>query len=63
VDPEELRSVTEIFRRARASDPQSWVNSQLAEGIPQLAIFRFAKALWNGVNPKGDETWIDQEIE
>jgi hypothetical protein len=63
VDPEELRSLTEVFRRAGATDPESWAHSQLAEGIPQLAIFSFAKALWNGVLPENDEKWIDQDIE
>src|SRR5580704_16076783 len=63
VDPEELRSLTEVFRRAGAADPESWARSQLAEGIPQLAIFSFAKALWNGVTSEDDEKWIDQEIE
>ncbi len=63
VDPEELRSLTEVFRRAGATDPESSAHSQLAEGIPQLAIFSFAKALWNGVMPEDDDEWIDQEIE
>jgi hypothetical protein len=63
VDPDELRSLAEIFRQAGATDPESWANSQLAEGIPQLAIFSFAKSLWNGVMPEDDDKWIDQEIE
>jgi hypothetical protein len=63
VDPEKLRSLTEVFRRAGATDPASWAHSQLAEGIPQLAIFSFAKALWNGVIAEDDDKWIDQEIE
>lgn len=63
VDPEELRSLAEIFRQAGADDPESWAYSQLAEGIPQLAIFSFAKALWKGVMSEKDDGWIDQEIE
>jgi hypothetical protein len=63
VDPDELRSLAEVFRRAGATDPESWAHSQLAEGIPQLAIFSFAKALWNGVIQETDDKWIDQEIE
>lgn len=63
VDPDELRSLTEVFRRAGATDPESWADSQLREGIPQLAIFSFAKALWNGVTPEDGGEWIDQEIE
>jgi len=63
VDPEELRSLTEVFRRAGARDPESWAHSQLAEGIPQLAIFSFAKTLWNGIVPEDDDSWIDREID
>jgi hypothetical protein len=63
VDPDELRALTEVFRRAGATDPESWAHSQLAEGIPQLATFSFAKALWNGVMPEDDQGWIDQEIQ
>lgn len=63
VDPDELRSLAEVFRQAGATDPESWANSQLTEGIPQLAIFSFAKSLWNGVMPEDDDNWIDQEIE
>ncbi len=63
VNPDEFRSLTEVFRRAGAPDPESWARSQLAEGIPQLAIFSFAKALWNGVIREDDDQWIDQEIE
>jgi hypothetical protein len=40
-----------------------WARSQLVEGIPQLAIFCFAKALWEGVISEGDTGWIGQEIE
>jgi len=62
VDPEELRQLTEIFRRAGADDPESWAKSQLAEGIPQLAIFSFLKALWKGVVQEDDHQWIESEI-
>src|SRR5207249_802502 len=57
-----LRSLTEVFRRAGATDPESWAHSQLAEGIPQLSIFSFAKALWNAMIREDDDTWIDREI-
>ncbi len=63
VDPDELHALTEVFRRAGADDPESWARSQLAEGIPQLAIFSFAKALWNGVVREDDAEWIDKEID
>ncbi len=63
VNADELCSLTEIFRKAGASDPESWAHSQLAEGIPQLAIFSFAKSLWKGVIAENDDTWIEQSIE
>jgi len=63
VDPDELRALAEVFRRAGATDPESWAHSQLAEGFPQLAIFSFAKSLWNGVVQEDDDSWIDDEIE
>jgi hypothetical protein len=62
-NPEELRELAEVFRQHGAHDPDSWARSQLEEGIPQLAIFCFAKALWQGVIAEGDNGWIDQEIE
>ncbi len=62
-DPEELQRLTELFRQHGANDPESWARSQLEEGIPQLAIFCFAKALWEGVIEEGDEDWVDREIQ
>lgn len=63
VDPDELRSLTEVFRQAGAPEPESWARSQLAEGIPQLALFCFAKALWEGVVREDDAKWISQRIQ
>jgi hypothetical protein len=63
VDPEELRKLTAIFAEHGAPDPEGWARSQLANGIPQLAIFCFAKALWDGVVREGDTGWIEREIE
>ncbi|MGD9648460.1 MAG: hypothetical protein AB7U73_22305 [Pirellulales bacterium] len=62
-DPEQLRLLTEVFRQHGALDPEAWARSQLEEGIPQLAIFSFAKALWEGVESENDTKWIDREIE
>lgn len=62
-DPKELQELTEIFDRYGAPEPESWARSQLEEGIPQLAIFSFAKAMWACVADERDDRWIDQEIE
>ena len=63
VNAEELRSLSEVFEQAGARDPQAWAHSQLSEGIPQLAIFSFAKALWKGVVTEDDDSWIEDRIE
>ena len=62
VDVEELQRLTATFRELGAEDPESWARSQLSEGIPQLAIFCFAKALWEGVVSESDTSWIDSFI-
>jgi hypothetical protein len=62
-DPEELRQLTELFRQHGAEDPEQWAPSQLQEGIPQLAIFCFAKALRERVISKGAARGIDKEIQ
>lgn len=62
IDLEELRWLTERFRQAGASDPELWAQSQLEEGIPQLARFSFLKSLWTAVVAEDDDSWIDQEI-
>jgi hypothetical protein len=61
-NPVELARLTEVFRPHGARDPESWARSELKEGIPQLAVFCCAKALWDGVVDEGDTTWIHQEI-
>jgi hypothetical protein len=63
VDPAELRELTDVFRKYGADDPDAWAKSQLEEGIPQLAIFCFTKAIWEGVVDENDSSWIDREIE
>ncbi len=55
--------LTEVFRSYGADDPEELARSEVEEGIPQLAIFSFAKALWSGVVDEDDDHWIDQEIE
>jgi hypothetical protein len=62
-DPKRLEELAEIFRRYGADDPEAWASSQLEEGIPQLAIFSFAKAMWACVADEDNDHWIDQEIE
>jgi hypothetical protein len=62
-DPEELGQLTEVFRQHGADEPESWARSQLEEGIPQLAIFCFLKALWQGIVAEDGKDWFGAEIE
>lgn len=62
INPEELKQLSAIFRKYGADDPEAWAHSQLAEGIPQLAIFSFAKALWEGIVDENRLDWIDAEM-
>lgn len=58
----DIDSLTETFRAYGAPDPEEWARSQINEGIPQLALFSFAKSLWAGVLSEDDTSWIDEEI-
>ena len=62
-DWKKLEEVTEIFRSYGADEPEELARSELEEGIPQLAIFSFATAMWSCVVDEDDDHWIDQEIE
>jgi hypothetical protein len=63
VDPGELQRLTEVFRQLGADDPHSYANSQLGEGIPQLAHFVFLKQAWSAIEDEKDTSWIDKYIE
>jgi hypothetical protein len=49
------------FRDLGARDPESWARSEISEGIPQLARFRFLRGLWQGdIDSWRDnaDTWV-----
>lgn len=54
--------LTEIFKKLGAPNPESWVESQITESIPQLARFLFLKGAWQNIVKEGDTDWIDAEI-
>jgi hypothetical protein len=62
-EPRTSEELVEIFDRYGAPDPEEWARLQLEEGIPQLAIASFARAIWACVADECDDRWIDQEIE
>ena len=55
--------LTHLFEVAGAADPQSWVKSEVNEGIPQLARFLFLRQAWRLVVADADVQWIDREIQ
>jgi hypothetical protein len=62
-DRERLEELTEVFRNYGADDPEGLARSEVEQGIPQLAVFSFAKALWACIVDEDDDHWIDQEVE
>jgi hypothetical protein len=60
--PTTLRKLTALFERLGARDPGLWAESQLDEGIPQLARYLFLREAWRRVVSEDDRSWIDQEF-
>jgi hypothetical protein len=54
--------LTELFRCLGARSPESWADSEVTEGIPQLASFLFLKQAWSRVVSEQDPSWIDGAI-
>jgi len=50
------------FQRLGADDPKGWADSQLDEGIPQLARFLFLRQAWRNVVPEDNPSWIEAYI-
>lgn len=59
----DLEALTEIFRQAGATDPESWAASEIEEGIPQLARFSFLKAITSVLLKEDDLAWVDNQVE
>ncbi|MDI9635348.1 hypothetical protein QM565_06045 [Geitlerinema splendidum] len=62
VNPEDLAQLAAIFRELGADEPERYANSQLAEGIPQLALFVFLKQAWSAIVDEQDTSWIESYI-
>jgi hypothetical protein len=59
----DLETLTKIFAQLGARDPESWAESQIENGIPQLARFLFLRQAWRSIVEEGDASWIDEAIE
>lgn len=60
--PSDLASLTELFRKLGASRPESWAQSEVDEGLPQLLRFLFLREAWKRVLTEDDTNWIDAYI-
>jgi len=57
------KELSRIFKELGATDPEGWAESQVKEGIPQLARYLFLKGCWDNIVKDGDTTWIHAQIE
>jgi hypothetical protein len=60
--PASKAELAKVFAELGAASPESWAESQINEGIPQLLRFLFLKSAWHYVTAEGDDSWIDEEI-
>lgn len=54
--------LTSILGDLGVPDPESWADSEISRGIPQLARFLFLKGCWDLIVSDGDTSWIDSSI-
>lgn len=58
----EIDRLTERFQALGAGDPRSWAESQVREGLPQLARFLFLRQAWRAIVSEDDPSWIAAQI-
>jgi len=54
--------LTKIFEDLGAANPEDWAESEVSEGIPQLARFLFLKGCWSNIVSDTEPSWIDEII-
>lgn len=59
----EIQELTRRFAALGAPDPQSWAESQINEGFPQLGRYLFLRQAWRQVVAEDDPAWIAAEID
>lgn len=55
-------TLSALFRKLGAPNPEEWARSQIDEGVDQLARYVFLREAWRGVVPSEDASWIDAHI-
>ncbi len=58
----EISVLERRFEALGATDPRSWAESQVREGIPQLVRYLFLRQAWSRIVDESDPTWIDSWI-
>lgn len=56
------RELASLFAKLGAPDPVAWAQSQVDEGIPQLARFLFLRQAWRAIINESDPSWIERAI-
>lgn len=59
----DLESLTALFKKLRADNPESWATSQISEGINQLGRFLFLREAWKKIVKPDDSSWISAMIQ
>ena len=59
---DEVKRLASVFRKLGADDPEGWANSQVEEGIPQLARFLFLRQAWRDIVSTDNHHWIGAYI-
>jgi hypothetical protein len=56
------QTLTDLFSKLGAREPERWAASQSDEGLPQVARFLFLRQAWRAVVDESDPQWIDGAI-
>ena len=59
----DIDRLTALFAKLGARDAESWAQSQIEEGIPQLQRFLFLRQAWRNVLEEHSTDWIERHIE
>lgn len=59
---DDLKRLCLLFKKLGARNPEGWAQSQLSEGIPQVARFLFLRQAWRHIVSDADTSWIDASL-
>jgi hypothetical protein len=61
--PKTTVELTTLFQKLGAKNPESWAQSQINEGIPQIQRYLFLRQAWKQIIHEDGESWINKEIQ